>query len=150
MSRRGFAWYEMLMTLAAIGSITALSIPMYADFGRQEIATAVLDDVDSVRAGVFRFYSDSGYFPAQAGFTVVPENLAGYLPAGFSFRRSYGTLEYKNWPVSASYSDVSVSNVVGISVITRDPRIGAAAFARYRDKAKFSVGSNRMFIIFGG
>jgi hypothetical protein len=138
------------MSVAAVGSVTALSIPMYEDYGRQAIASEVLADIDSIRAGVFRFYSDSGYFPAQAGFTTIPENLAGYLPGGFSFRRKYGSLDYKNWPVTTTYGEVTVSNIVGISVVTKDPRVGAAAMARYRDHARFSVGTNRMFLIFGG
>src|SRR6185436_18729205 len=58
--RSGFAWYELLMSVAAVGSVTALSIPMYEDYGRQAIASEVLADIDSIRAGVFRFYSDSG------------------------------------------------------------------------------------------
>ena len=57
MNRRGFAWYELLMALATVSSVTALSIPMYADYGRQAVATQMLADVDSLRAGVFRFYS---------------------------------------------------------------------------------------------
>ncbi len=150
MNRRGFAWYELLMIVAAVGSITALAIPMTEDRGRQAIATEVLADVDSIRAAVFRFYSDSGYFPTQAGFTVSPESLVRYLPAGFSFRRAYGTLDYRNWPVSTSFTETAITNVVGISVLTADPKIGAAAMARYGDNPKFTVGANRVFIIFGG
>lgn len=150
MNRRGFAWYEMVMTVVAIGSIGALAVPMREDLGRQAIATAVLADVDSVRAAVFRFYSDSGYFPAQAGFALVPENLIGYLPSGFSFRRSYGTLDYKNWVLSEPYTETMASNVVGVSIVTSDPKVGAAAMARYGDNPKFTVGLNRVFLIFGG
>jgi len=150
MNRRGFTWYEMLMALAAIGSATALSIPMYEDYGRQAVATQVLADVDSVRSAVFHFYSDSGYFPAQTSFTSIPDNLVPYLPARFSFRRKYGTLDYKNWVLSSSYSETKASNVVGVSVVTSDPRVGAAAMARYGENPKFSVGTNRMFLIFGG
>ncbi len=149
-NRRGFAWYEMVMTLATIGSVTALAIPMYEARGRESVAAAVLADVDTVRSAVFRFYSDSGYFPTQVGFTAVPENLSAYLPAGFSLQRSYGTLDYKNWVLSAAYSETMASNVVGISVVTKDPRIGAAAMEQYGENAKFSVASNRMFLIFGG
>ena len=150
MRRRGVAWYEVVLALTAIGSITALAIPMYEDHGRQAVASEVLADVDSIRAAVFRFYSDSGYFPAQTGYTNVPDNLTGYLPPAFGFRRRYGTLDYKNWVVTAPYSEVRTSNVIGISVVTRDPRVGAAAMARYRDNAKLSVGSNLIFLIFGG
>lgn len=150
MNRAGFAWYELLMTVAAVGSITALAIPMYEDYGRQAAASEVLADVDSVRAAVYRFYSDSGYFPAQTGFTRIPETLAGYLPPKFSFHRKYGTLDYKNWVLSAPYRETTSSNVVGVSVVTRDPKIGAAAMARFGDNPKFSVGSSRMFLIFGG
>ena len=148
-SRAGFAWYEILMTLVAIASIGALAVPMYEDYGRQAIADAVLADVDSVRAAVFRFYSDSGYFPPQSGFTKVPENLGGYLPKGFSFRRPYGTLEYKNWPLSTPFTETKSSNVVGVSVVTTDPKVGAAAMARYGDNPKLVVGSKRVFLIFG-
>jgi Tfp pilus assembly protein PilE len=149
-NRRGFAWYEVVMTLAIVGSVTALAIPMTEAYRRDGVASAVLADIDSVRAGVFRFYSDSGYFPAQVGFTAVPETLAPYLPAGFSFQRSYGSLDYKNWVLSAPYSETMASNVVGVSVVTRDPRVGAAAMERYGENPKFSVGTNRMFLIFGG
>lgn len=149
-NRRGFAWYEMLMTLATIGSVTALAIPMYEARGRESVASAVLADIDTVRSAVFRFYSDSGYFPAQAGFTAIPENLTAYLPTGFSLQRKYGTLDYKNWVLSAPYSETMASNVVGVSVVTKDPRIGAAAMELYGENPKLSVGSNRTFLIFGG
>jgi hypothetical protein len=149
-NRRGFAWYEMLMTLAMIGSVTALAVPMSESYKRDGIASAVLSDIDSVRAGVFRFYSDSGYFPAQAGFSTIPEALVPYLPAGFSFTRTYGTLNYKTWVLSTSYSETVTSNVVGVSVVTKDPRVGAAAMERFGENPKFSFGSNRMFLIFGG
>ena len=56
MMRAGVVWYEMLMAIVAVGSITTLAIPMYEDQGRQAIASDVLADVDSVRASVFRFY----------------------------------------------------------------------------------------------
>ena len=148
-NRAGFAWYESLMVLVAIASITALAVPMNEDSGRQAIADAVLADVDSVRAAVFRFYSDSGYFPSQTSFTKVPENLGGYLPKGFSFRRSYGTLDYKNWPVSSPFTETQSSNVVGVSVVTADPKVGAAAMARFGDNPKFVFGSQRVFLIFG-
>ena len=148
-NRAGVAWYEILMALVAIGSITALAVPMTEDYGRQAIAESVLADVDSVRAAVFRFYSDSGYFPPQAGFAKVPETLAGYLPKGFSFRRPYGTLEYKNWVLSTPFSETKSSNVVGVSVVTTDPKVGAAAMARYGDSPKFVVGPQRVFLIFG-
>jgi hypothetical protein len=150
MTRRGFAWYEIVLTLTAIVSITALAISMTADRGRQAVASEVLADVDSVRAAVFRFYSDSAYFPAQAGFTVVPENLGGYLPPGFSFRRPYGTLDYRNWTLSSPYGETIASNVVAVSVVTADPKVGAAAIKRYGDSPKFSYGAARLFLIFGG
>jgi hypothetical protein len=148
-SRAGVAWYEILMAIAAIGSITALAVPMTEDQGRQAIASSVLSDVDSVRSAVYRFYSDSGYFPAEAGFTTIPDGLAGYLPRGFGFRRSYGTLEYKNWALTTAYGETSASNVIGISVVTVDPKVGAAAIKRYANNAKFVVGTRRVFLIFG-
>lgn len=147
--RAGFAWYETLMVLAAIGSITALAVPMTKDAGRQAIAIHVLADVDSVRTAVYRFYSDSGYFPAQAGFTKVPEGLSAYLPRGFSFRRPYGTLDYKNWTLATPFTETMSSNVIGISVVAADPQVGAAAMALYGDNPKLVVGSQRVFLIFG-
>ncbi|HEX7939166.1 MAG TPA: hypothetical protein VF483_09265 [Gemmatimonadaceae bacterium] len=149
MRRSGIVWYEILMAIVAVGSITTLAIPMSEDQGRQAIASGVLADVDTLRSSVFRFYSDSGYFPAQSGFTKVPDGLVAYLPTGFSFRRTYGTLEYKNWPLSAPFGETTASNIVGVSVVTTDPKVGAAATKRAGDSPKLVVGSQRIFLFFG-
>jgi hypothetical protein len=150
MSRRGFAWYELVFVLTAIGSAMALAGPVMETRGRQGIATQVLADVDSVRSAAFRFYSDSGYFPRQVGFGGIPEGLVPYLPAGFSFRRNYGTIDYRNWVLSTSYSTVAAKNVIGVSLVAKDPKVGAAAMARYGERPKLTVGSTRVFLVFGG
>ena len=150
MNRRGFAWYELVFVLVCVASISSIAVPKFDDLKRQSEAAKVIADIDTVKNAVFRFYSDSGYFPQSIAFAVVPESLAPYLPPGFSFRRSYGSLDYKNWPVSAPYGETVMTNIIGVAVAATDARVGAAALTQFGESPKLAVGNNRVFLIFGG
>lgn len=140
---------EALAILAIVGSLSAMSVPKYADLKRRDTASRVVADVEVVRSGVYGFYSDSAYFPEESPIGLIPEGLEAYLPAQFSFNRSYGTIEYRNWPIGTADTGVDASNVIGVTVTTRDPRIGATAAALARGTAQFTVGNKYTFLFFG-
>lgn len=148
---RAFRWTEVLSVLVIIGTVIALSVPKSGEVRRAGEAQQLLADVEVVRKAVYRFYSDSAYFPVQVAGSQVPEGLGAYLPRGFSFRKPYGSLDYRNWPMKVrdTTAAVSASNVVGVTVTVQDPRIGAAAEARARGIAKFTVGNRYTFLFFG-
>lgn len=135
--------------LALVASIVAIAIPKRAETKRMETARQIVTDVETVRQAVFAFYSDSAYFPAQTPDEEMPEALLRYLPLTFPRLHSYGTMEYRNWPVAPAYRDSSAANIVGVTVTTPDPRIGAAAASRTLRLAQFAVENQYTFIYFG-
>jgi type II secretory pathway pseudopilin PulG len=140
---------EVLSVLTIIGVITVIAVPKYADLQRRDTAQRVLDDIEILREAVYGFYSDSAYFPPESTNELPPESLTPYLPRGFSFTRPYGTIQYKNWPVAVRYQGTGASNVVGATVTTRDPRIGATAGALAPGAPQFTVGDKQTFLFFG-
>ncbi|MEX2179328.1 MAG: hypothetical protein WD801_11490 [Gemmatimonadaceae bacterium] len=140
---------EVLSVLVIVASVIAIAVPKAGDLRRGEAAARVVSDVEVLRTAVYAFYSDSAYFPDESPTGELQESLEAYLPSSFSLARSYGTMEYRNWPVAARDS-VAASNVVGVTVSTRDPRIGASAAARSRGTARFTIGDRYTFLFFGG
>lgn len=140
---------EIVSALIIVAVVVALSVPKSGEVQRAREAQLVLADIETVRKAVFRFYSDSAYFPVQTGGRPAPDGLVPYLPRGFSFRRPYGTLDYRNWPIAIRDSTFTASNVVGVTVTVNDRRVGAAAAARVRDIAKFIVADRHTFLFFG-
>jgi hypothetical protein len=147
-SKTTLAILETFGWLAIVGSIVAIAIPKRAEMQRMAEARRVIADIETVREAVFSFYSDSAYFPAQTT-EEIPEALMRYLPLTFPRTHSYGALEYRNWPVAKQYQDSSAANIVGVTVTTPDPRIGAAAASRQLRLAQFAVENKYTFIYFG-
>lgn len=131
-----------------VACIVAIAIPKRAEMQRMASARQIIDDVETVRQAVYSFYSDSAYFPAQSA-EPIPEALVRYLPLTFPLSHPYGALEYRNWPVAPAYRDSSAANIVGVTVTTPDPRIGAAAASRTLRLAQFAVENRYTFIYFG-
>ena len=147
-SKAKLAILETFGWLALVASIVAIAVPKRAEMQRMEEARRVIADIETVREAVFSFYSDSAYFPTQTT-EEIPEALLRYLPLTFPRTHSYGALEYRNWPVATQYQDSSAANIVGVTVTTPDPRIGAAAASRQLRLAQFAVANKYTFIYFG-
>lgn len=147
--QRLFRWIEVVSVLVIIGTVVALSVPKSGEIQRARTAQQLLADVEIVRKAVYRFYSDSAYFPVQVPGLQSPPGLLPYLPRGFSFRQPYGSFDYRNWPIAVRDSSAGAPNVVGVTVTVYDPRIGAAASARAIDAAKFALGDKYTFLFFG-
>ena len=146
--KQRLAIVEALGYVIILACIAAITIPKRAEMRRMQSAREIIDDVETVRQAVFAFYSDSAYFPAQST-DPIPEPLVRYLPLTFPLTHPYGTLEYRNWPVAPAYRDSSAANIVGVTVTTPDPRIGAAAASRSLRLAQFAVENRYTFIYFG-
>lgn len=214
---------EVASVLTIIGSGIAIAVPKAGEIQSERTATTVSADIATVQTAVLAFYADSAYFPAEAAQGDIPVSLEPYLPANFSFRRAYGSLEYRNWPARAPFrgaltdtisrrdsvpadtvadttqiavgapidsglaalapvitrrgvripnattvpsapptgvtsdtaealvagDSVSVGRVIGVSVVTRDARVGAIAAQRARRMARFIVGDKVTFVLFG-
>ena len=146
--KQRLAMVEAISWITIVACIVAIVIPKRAEMKRMEAARQIVVDVETVREAVYAFYSDSAYFPAQSA-DPIPEPLVRYLPLTFMLSHPYGSLEYRNWPVLPEYQDSSAANIVGVTVRTPDPRIGAAAASRQLRLAQFAVDDRFTFIYFG-
>ena len=207
------ALLEVASVIAIIGSVAAIAVPKTALVQDTRTSETVAADIETVRAAVYAFHADSTFFPREASQGDMPLGLETYLPARFSFRRAWGTIEYRNWPASvpfrvaevradtalpdtlvrdsaaiaprtgipvdsalaelapmtrnpsvrvptiatvpqaaavASAADSTItSRVIGVSVMTHDPRVGLNAAQRARRMARVIVGDKVTFILSG-
>lgn len=146
--KQRLAIMEAISWIAIVACIVAIALPKRGEMKRMDTARQIVDDIETVRQAVYAFYSDSAYFPAQSP-DPMPEALVRYLPLTFPLTHNYGALEYRNWPVAPAYQDSSAANIVGVTVTTADPRIGAAAASRTLRLAQFAVENRYTFIYFG-
>jgi hypothetical protein len=147
---RWMTWLEVVSVLVIIGTVVALAVPKSAEIKRAGTAQQLLGDVESMRKAVYRFYSDSAYFPVQVPGQQVPDGLRPYLPRGFALTRPYGSLDYRNWPIAVPDTTATrAPNVVGVTVTVKDGRIGSAAVARAGDLSRFAIGNRYTFLFFG-
>lgn len=115
------ALLEAACVIAIIGSVAAIAVPKAEQLRSARDAETVATDVETVRAAVYAFHSDSTYFPPEAPQGDIPVGLEPYLPPRFSFRRPWGTLEYKNWPASVPFSVAAVpTDTVAADTLARD------------------------------
>lgn len=149
MKRPGFTFTELLLTVAILGSAATMAVPMRGDLRRREVAAQILADVESLRSGIFRFYSDSGYFPKEAPAGEVPETLSQYLPPRYSFRRTGWTIDYQVWTSKTPSVHVKTGKQIGATVTIPDPKLGATAFEMYGNNPKFMIGSKYTFMLVG-
>lgn len=164
---------ETLSVLIIVIGSLAIGIPKWADLRRRDAAARMLADVELVRAAVYRFYSDSAAFPREAPGGQFSDELAMYLPATFNRTRSYGIIEYRNWPIATAErriggsadgrpptadsqsvnpsirSKPQASNVIALAIVPRDPKVAAAASAMAFATPQFTMGSKFFFILFG-
>ena len=140
---------EVLAVLSTIGVAIGIAIPRAENQARHDVAAALLADNDTLRQAGYRFHSDSAYFPAEGPPAVIPTSLRQYLPQGFSTRRPYGLLRYRNWRIRPVEEGEDVSNVIGVTMTPADPRVTAAAAAMSPSSAQFTVGHLHTVILFG-
>lgn len=104
---------EVASVLTIAGSVIAIAIPKAGEIQSGRTATTLSEDLATVQSAVLAFYSDSAYFPAEVAQGDIPATLEPYLPARFSFRRAYGTLEYRNWPARAPFRSPAADSTPG-------------------------------------
>jgi prepilin-type N-terminal cleavage/methylation domain-containing protein len=147
--RSGFTLLELTLTVTILGTATAMAIPKADDLKRRATASQILQDVEFIKTGTYRFYSDSGYFPKEVASGIIPDNLSAYLPRSFSFTKKDWTIDFQNWTNKTASVHVKTGIQIGVSITTTDPRLGATVMDMYGNNPKFAVGSKYTFLIVG-
>jgi hypothetical protein len=97
-SRRGGATSgDVLLALAGVALVAALSYPRLERALMWRAAAAARADVEAVSAAAAAFRDEAGGWPPPTEPGVVPPGLAAHLPDGFSFQKDGYILEWGCW-----------------------------------------------------
>ena len=120
----GFTLVELAITLVIVAIIGGISITAYTSIMQSTHAMQAVGDLYTVRAAAYMNYGDSSQWPAELPVGVPPAELVSRLPAGFGFVRKNYRLDWDNWVGQPrAPSDPRISVLVGISVVTTDPKL---------------------------
>jgi prepilin-type N-terminal cleavage/methylation domain-containing protein len=79
---RGFTLIELMIVVAIVGMLAAISVPVYSQAVRRARVTALAADVDTLYGALMRYHVDHGAFPAEKTFdrqSLAPLTSEGYL-----------------------------------------------------------------------
>jgi len=82
----GFTLVETLTVVLLVGILTGVMVPNYRKAVEKARATAIVEDIYTVRLAVHTFASDRALDPSAPAGSSVETSLGPYLPGGFSFQ----------------------------------------------------------------
>jgi len=85
MNRRGFSFIELLTTLAVLGILANVALPVTRIAKRRADGARVVADVHAARSALVEYFADKSNFPPSSGPGAVPNGLDAYLRDGFTF-----------------------------------------------------------------
>ena len=85
MNRRGFSSIELLTTLAVLGILANIALPVTRIAKRRADEARVVADVHAARGALIEYFADNDDFPPSSGPGTVPNGLDAYLRGGFTF-----------------------------------------------------------------
>ncbi len=96
-SKRGSVAQDVFLGVGVLALILALAWPRVGQAMRARAVAAARADVEAVRTAALSLWEERRAWPAAADPGVVPVDLAGYLPEGFTFQRPGYALEWERW-----------------------------------------------------
>jgi prepilin-type N-terminal cleavage/methylation domain-containing protein len=146
--RRGFSFVELLAVMAIIGLLARIALPRFGEVRTRALAARVVGDFEAVRVAAYDYHAATGQWPREYGAGVVPTELKGSLPSGFTFRRGDWTLDWENWSVATRRAD-RTGVVLGISVTTTDPMLRQEVIRMLGQGGgvRFTIGQRATFVV---
>lgn len=122
--REGFSLIELLMAVSIVGILAGLAIPNMRNMTFRARSTTVAADLEVLRVATLNFNGDRHTWPAEVGPGVVPPELTGFLPAGFSFAGNGYTMDFENLSFPGGLpGDPTTTLLIGVTVISADARL---------------------------
>jgi prepilin-type N-terminal cleavage/methylation domain-containing protein len=147
-NRRGVTIIELIVVLTLVGILANIAIPRYEAAKRDAQAVRVVTDFNVIRTAAYSNFVESGTYPANAGWGVVPPALVASLPAGFQF--SYGGVDYRwrRWSLPNGMPKNKKQTVlVGLDARTSDKKLMQAIQGLYRGQAVIGSAKKVTFVI---
>ena len=148
LGRAGFTLVELLVTVSIVGILAGLAIPNMRNMTFRARATSVAADLEVLRVATLSFNGDMHAWPAEVASGVVPPELNGFLPDGFSFQGNGYEIDFENVPLIAGLpGDPNASQLIGASVTAPDDRLANGIAEILGGNIVFSVGNTHTVVI---
>lgn len=136
------------MAVSIVGILAGLAIPNLRGMTYRARATEVNADLETVRVATLNYNADSSRWPADAAQGVVPTELDGYLPEGFSFQGNGYELKYENFSLPSGLpGDPNTRQLIAVSVTVAVAELNNAVVEFLGGAIVFSVGSKHTIVI---
>lgn len=117
--RAGYSLVELLLVLALISLIVAITLPNLQRAIVKARAADAVGDLNVVKVAVLNYQADHSSWPEDRGAGEVPPGLEPYLPDGFGFTDEYYTLDFENWTGENP-------GLIAVTLVTGDDELGLA------------------------
>ena len=146
--RGGFSLVELLVSVSIVGILAAIAIPNMRNMTFRARATTVAADLAVLRQATLEYNGDVHTWPADAGAGVVPPELTGYLPDGFSFDGDGYQLDFENlfFPTGLP-GDPTTTRLIGAAVTSTDTRLHNAVAELLGGNIVASAGNTHTVVI---
>jgi prepilin-type N-terminal cleavage/methylation domain-containing protein len=147
-SRGGFSLVEMLVAVSIVGILAGIAIPNMRNMTFRARATTVAADIEVLRLATLDYNGDAHSWPADAAPGVVPPELNGYLPDGFSFNGNGYQLDFENLLFPGGLpGDPTTTVLIGAAVTSTDARLHNAIAELLGGNIVASAGTTHTVVI---
>ena len=145
--RGGFSLIELLMAVSIVGILAGLAIPNLRSMTYRARAAEVAADIQVVRLATQQYTGDTFQWPAEVGAGVVPPELNGFLPDGFSFSGNGYTLDYEFLSPIVLPGDPTTTRLVALAVVCDNDLLSNAVVELLGGSIVFSLGMRHTVVI---
>ena len=142
MRRGGFTLVEIVVVVVILGLLAAIAGFKYIDLTRTATAAKIAGEFTTVRLAAYNYEADhNNQWPSEQGPGVIPPELTGYLPTGFTFTYPNYQLDWDN------RSPSRVPFQVAMSMTTPDAALINALRQQLGTRLPYFFAGNRLTFI---
>ena len=146
--RGGFSLIELLIVVSIIGILAGLAMPNLRSMTYRARAVSVAGDLTALRVATVQYNADQNAWPAEAAAGVVPPELTGFLPDGFSFQGDGYELDFERLVLPLGLpGDPNTTQLIGAAVIADTDELSNAIAQMLGGLIVFTVGRRHTVVI---
>lgn len=146
--RAGFTLTEVLVTVAILGILVNIALPMLRGVTQRADAAKVISDYHVIRVAAFNYFSEHNQFPPTGTEGAAPPELVDDLPENFPFQLANATYRWRNWALPGGAPGGGTQQwLLGVTVRSSDPLLLRAIDQQFGGKVTQYVGDQLTLLI---